>query len=483
MPGGILSLLLTNPHGIDNSPLKFGQSAGEIRNVDDTFEPSMPAKLAYLLSGAQMAKEGLESAREGSLAGDPIRAAGGLGQAVLGALPGMGRAAAPLYETMPRLAAMLTAGTVAPMAAEGAFSSSPAEAGERSSPLEGLYADRSRLSDQLQAATAARDAEARTGKGPKFLAADAEVKRLTSQIGGLDSMIRDENEKTSPAAIARQKQADYEQDQANKRAELDKPFAERHPYINEAMTVGAPALAAGLSFAGMRGIANKGNKLLSELLKAREAGDTIGMQEAAARLSAWENPVTRYSKQAAAFALPATLPVDMRLMGDTIDKYTLPTDSKAQNAARDRLADIPQYLKDSEQALVSGLVMSATGGKTGAMTAGGAPGSDARAMLGLYGDKEPATLSQLLKEGADATASVQGPLGRAQKARQARETAVATDGQRNQQLENGAELVGEAAADAQPSLSSSEPAHHSVLQPRNKRGRFSGPPQKPKNDN
>lgn len=479
----LLSLLLTNPHGLDNSPLKYGQSVGEIRNVDDSFEPSIPAKLAYLLSGIPMAKQGLQSAREGSLAGDPIKAFGGLGQAALAALPAVGKAAVPLYETMPRLSAMLTAGTVAPMAAEGAFSSSPAEAGEKATPLEGLYADRSRLSDQLQTATAARDAEARTGKGPKYLAADAEVKRLTSQIGGLDSMIRDENEKTSPAAIARQKQADYEQQKANERAELDKPFAERHPYINEAMTLGAPTLSAALSFAGMRGIANKGNKLLKDLLQAREAGDTIRMQEAAARLASWENPVTRYSKQAAAFALPATLPVDMRLMGDTIDKYTLPKDSKAQNDARDRLADIPQYLKDSEQALVSGLVMSATGGKTGAMTAGGAPGSDARAMLGLYGDREPATLSQILKEGSNATESVQAPLARAQSAMKDREATVASAGQRNQQLDNGAELVEEAAAGAPPSLSPSESAHHSALQPRNKRGQFKGPPQKPKNDN
>lgn len=471
----LLSLLLTNPHGIDNSPLKYGQSVGEIRNADDPYYgtggPSMPASLAYLLSGIPMGIEGAQKARQGSLEGDPIKAAGGIGQAALAALPAAGKAAAPIYETLPGLAGLLTAGTVAPMAAEGAFSSTPAEAGEQTSPLQGLYADRSRLSDQLQNATRARDAEGRTGKGPKYQAADAEVSRLTSQIGGIEGMIRDENEKTSPEAIARQKQADFEQQKANERAELDKPFAERHPYINTAMAVGGPTLAGALSFAGMRGVANKGNKLLQDLQDARQAGDTIGMQEAAARLSSWENPLTRYSKQTAAFALPATLPMDMRLMGDTIDKYTLPPDSKAQQAAKERLADIPQYLKDSEQALMSGLVMSATGGKTGAMTAGGAPGSDARAMLSLYGDKDPATLSKLLQDGADATASVQGPLGRAQKARQARESG-------NQQLDSADAQVAGAARELTPS---SEPPHHSALQPR-KNGRFSGPPLRPEND-
>ena len=167
----LLSLLLTNPHGIDNSPLKFGQSVGEIRNVDDPYAgtggPSMPASLAYLLSGIPMAKEGLQSAREGSLAGDPIRAAGGLGQAALGAVPGMGRAGEALVATAPRLAALLTAGTVAPMAAEGAFSSTPAEADEVD-PVQSLYADRSRFSFGVGKGTGARGYDAPAGDGPRM---------------------------------------------------------------------------------------------------------------------------------------------------------------------------------------------------------------------------------------------------------------------------------------------------------------------------
>lgn len=517
-------LLISNPRGWGESPLNYDPTRGEIRNPDDPYYgtggPSMPAKLAYMLSGIPMAREGIESAREGSLAGDPIKAAGGVGQTALAALPVMGKAATPLFETAPRLAAMLTAGTVAPMAAEGVFSASPAKAAP-ADPIQQLYQDRANLSQQIEEAGRIRSREERTGKGPKFQAADQDYRSLLSRKDALDARIQNLEHANSPEAEAERKQAAYEQDQANQKAELDKPFAERHPYINEAMTLGGPTLAAMLSFAGMRGIANKGNKLLQELQDARSAGNVLSMQEAAAKLDQWNKPANRLGKQAAAIALPATLPVDMRLMGDNIDKYTLPPDSKAQNAARDRLADIPQYLKDSEQALVSGLVMSATGGKTGAMTAGGAPAGDARAMLSLYGKKDPATLSQLLREGAEAGTSAQPALGAQDAAIQARRAGLSTDptepslsealaagsgssrgartrsGPQPPSIPAGAGPSGPATTEAGAGRSGKLPeasqrgeggssserasSHHSILQPR-KKGRFSGPPKRPNND-
>lgn len=518
-------LLVSNPRGWGDSPLSFDPNQGEIRNPDDPYYgtggPSIPAKLAYMLSGIPMAQEGIENARAGAVAGDPIKAAGGIGQTALAALPAFGKAAAPLFETAPRLAAMLTAGTAAPMAAEGVFSASPAKAAP-ADPIQQLYQDRANLSQQIEEAGSIRSREERTGKGPKFQAADENYRSLVSRKDALDARILNLEHANSPEAEAERKQAAYEQDQANKKAELDKPFAERHPYINEAMTLGGPTLAAMLSFAGMRGVANKGNKLLQELQDARSAGNVIGMQEAAAKLEQWNKPANRLGKQAAAIALPATLPVDMRLMGDNIDKYTLPPDSKAQNAARDRLADIPQYLKDSEQALVSGLVMSATGGKTGSMTAGGAPAGDARAMLSLYGKKDPATLSQLLREGAEAGTSAQPALGAQDAAIQARRAGLTIDpteaslpaataagsssnpsagtrsGLQSPERPAGVDPSNPATTGAGAgrsgtpseasqrggSGSSSERAssHHSILQPRNKQGQFKGPPKRPSND-
>jgi len=474
---GILSLLLTNPHGLDNSPLKFGQSQGEIRNIDDSLGPSMPAKLAYLLSGAQMAGEGLQRAREGSLAGDPIKAAGGLGEAALAAIPGMGKAGEALVATAPRLAALLTAGTVAPMAAEGAFSSSPAVAAETSNPLPGLYADRQKLSDQIAKTTQARDLEGRTGKGPNYRSLDAEVQKLTTQLGGLDQMIRRNEDANSPEHAQDLAQRQKQIDDQNAAAELNKPFQERHPNVALGMTLGAPVASALLARYGLNKIADKGENLLADLLQAKANGDVGAIQDAAARLAQWKGSVL--PKQAAAIAIPSTIPVDARAMGDTIDKYSLPPSSPAQQAAAERLGDPIQYAKDALPAIVSGL----TFGGVGAKMARSAPRGDAAAMGDMYGGKDQATLSKLLQDQSNATASVQGPLGRAQKARQAREAAVDSGDQRNQQLESGAELVGEAAGDAQPSLPSSDPAHHSALQPRNKKGQFKGPPQLPKNDN
>lgn len=491
-------LLISNPHGLGIAPpaiqydgditnsldpradyigQKFGPEAGALAqkllnagvNVRDTAKG-----VAKGLSGIGMAEDAGTNLANAVDRGDPISAAGSVAQAGLAAIPvGGPRLAELLYKSTPRALGLAATLGASDLAAKGLLS--PAEAGDVN-PLDALYKRQADALQKVQDLTAARDAEGRTGKGPKYQDLDRQLKGAVGEQSAIDNMIHDENEKNSPKAIAAQKQADYEQQKANERAELDKPFSERHPYINEAMTVGAPMMSAGLSFAGMRGIANKGNKLLSDLLQARKDGDVVGMQEAASRLAGWENPMTRYSKQAAAFALPATLPVDMRLMGDTIDKYTLPTDSKAQKAANDRLADIPKYLRDSEQALMSGLVLSATGGKAGAMTAGGAPGSDARAMLGLYGKKDSATLSKLLQEGAAATEGVQAPIGRAQSAMRDREAASSLTDRKGQLLEE--------AAGVSPAIaSSSEPAHHSVLQPRNNKGRFSGPPQKPKNDN
>jgi hypothetical protein len=290
-------------------------------------------------------------------------------------------------------------------------------------------------------------------------------------------MIRHNEDLNSPEhqqdLIQRQKNLDAK----NAAAELNKPFQERHPNVALGMTLGAPVASAVLARYGLNKIADKGESLLANLLMAKESGDVGAVQDAAARLARWKGTVL--PKQAAAVAIPSTIPVDARALGDTIDKYSLPPSSPAQQAADKRLSDPVQYAKDALPAIVSGI----TFGGVGAKMARGAPRADAAAMGDLYGSKDSATLSQILKEQSNATESVQAPLARAQSAMKDREAAVASAGQRNQQLDNGAELAEEAAAGVSPSLSSSEPAHHSVLQPRNKKGRFSGPPQKPKNDN
>lgn len=476
MAGGILAQLLANPHGYGAFP-PAEVNQGEIRNLPDPYYgtggPSLPAKLAYAISGIPMAIEGLTSAREGSLAGDPVRAAGGLGEAALAAVPAMGKAAEPLFATAPRLAALLAAGTAAPMAAEGALSPTPAEAGEAVDPLQSLYSDRARLTDEIAAATNRMNTEARTGKGPRFHDAEAELQRLTTQKAGLDQMIQAKEKENSPEHKQDLVQRQREIDEANAKAELDKPFQERHPNLSMALTMGAPVAAGAASMFGLRGIAAKGESLLADLLKAREIGDVPAMQQAAARLENWKR--TAIPKQAAAIGVPATFPVDARVTGDMVDKYSLPPDSKAQNAAAERLGDLPQYAKDAVPALVSGLVYSGLGSKF----APHAPRGDAAAMGGLYGNKDAKSLADLLREGETASESVQGAIARSQTARQAREAASLEGAREGQQLDNAAGQVEGAARELKsPSL----PNHHSALQPRNKKGQFKGPPKYPEND-
>lgn len=214
------------------------------------------------------------------------------------------------------------------------------------------------------------------------------------------------------AANARMKEqqmrAEFELGQHQK--EMDQPFAERHPFMSTAMAVGAPAVSGALAAAGMGSIASKGNKLLGLVEKAKAAGDVQAMQEAMARLANWRRTVI--PKQALSIAVPATAPIDARIYGDVVDKYSLPESSKAQQHATQRLGDVPSYLANSEQALASGLIGSLMGGKVGSMAAP-APRGDAGAMLKLYGGKDATQLGETLGTGADASAALRARMGAA----------------------------------------------------------------------
>lgn len=89
--GGIMPFLENNPHGSGNSPLKYGQSEGEIRNPDDPYSgtggPSLPSQMAYDLSGIPTVLEGIRLGREGSNEGDPTKMLQGIGEVGLGAAP------------------------------------------------------------------------------------------------------------------------------------------------------------------------------------------------------------------------------------------------------------------------------------------------------------------------------------------------------------------------------------------------------------
>lgn len=500
-------LLVSNPHGwgmnppaqvydgdITNalSPMadrigqKYGPLAGALAQrlmdagsaIGDTAEG-----VAKGLSGIGMAEEAGTNLAHAVDRGDPLAAAGSVAQAGLAALPAAGRFAKPLIETTPRLASLLMTAGIAPAAAAGVLSPTEAEAKSRKpvqalavedKPLpadNGLTPDQNARMIQLQKDVArgnwrtgaerrAKESELNQLQG---LATDYAKNRNAAATEAARIEATAKAQREADAAAATQK-ADQE------KAALDQPFQSRHPNIATGLAIGAPIASGVLAATGLGRVAMKGKGLLAELLQAREAGDVTKMAETAAALNNWQKSAP--IKQAMAIGVPATLPADARVTGDIVDKYSLPNTSKAQHEAAERLGDPVQYAKDAIPAIASGLVFGGVGSKF----APSAPRGDAKAMLGLYGGKDPATLSEVLQKGADATATVQGPIGRAQRARQARESG-------NQQVDNGDALAQEALGGASQSSLPSELAHHSALQPRNKKGRFSGPPQRPKNDN
>jgi hypothetical protein len=276
----------------------------------------------------------------------------------------------------------------------------PASADSSAGPLQDLFAQKAELSRRRAAAASARDAEGRTGKGPKWQSANDEVSRIDAQISGLDQIIAEEQKKNSPEFALKM---DEERRLAKERAakeELDKPFQERHPMLTAALNIGAIPATLALSRFGLNKIAGQGENLMAAVLRARQSGDMNAMREAVAKLDQWKR--WAMPKQAAAVAVPATLPADVRTMGSVIDKYSLPPDSKAQQAASRELGDPLQYAKDSIPALAQGLTYSAIGAKL----AKSAPVGDARAVVNLYGNREAPSLAQILKEGKAASADL-----------------------------------------------------------------------------
>lgn len=464
---------------------KYGPGAGALaqRLLNAGVHVRDTAKgIAKGLSGIGMAEEAGDNLAHAVDAGDPIGAAGSIAQGGLAAIPAAGRYAEPLIRTTPRLASFLMTAGAAPVAASGIFAPTEAEAKPRAkapiaeAPAETPPADNGLSPDQnARLVTLQKDVSRGNWRtGAERRSKEAELRQLQDLSADYS---RNKNAAATKAAeieaTARaQREADAaaaEQKAAEEKAALDQPFQARHPKLSMALTLGAPIASGALSAVGLGRVAGKGKSLLSQLLQAREAGDVTKMAESAAALDKWQRSAPL--KQALSIGLPATLPAEARAVGDVTDRYGLPPSSKAQQAAKERLSNVPEYLKDSLSGVMTGL---AVGGAIGTKLAPSAPRGDAKAMLSLYGGKDPATLSQLLRDGADASASAQGPIGRFQTAHQARV-------RRNQQVDSAAATSEEALGGAPPSLSSSEPVHHSVLQPR-KKGRFSGPPKRSSND-
>ena len=97
-------------------------------------------------------------------------------------------------QAAPRTAAAVAGGAAmtAPTAAEP-----PGQADVQGS-LQQLLSQRATLQRQTGEARARREAERRSGEGPRYQAADTEFRQLNDQLSGLDALIRDKQKRNSP---------------------------------------------------------------------------------------------------------------------------------------------------------------------------------------------------------------------------------------------------------------------------------------------
>jgi hypothetical protein len=339
------------------------------------------------------------------LAGGPIL--GGVGKA--------GGAVLEAVRNSPKMAAALMAGLgiTTPSAA--------GEEDEEASRLKGLFKSREEAEARRKMAEMEALAQKKTGMGPKYMQAQAKADEAKAEVAGLDRMIADENKKTDPEYIRQQEIADRQAEQDAKDAELDKPFSERHPYISTGMSLAGPVAAGALAKYGMGKIAKKGESLMADMLKAKEAGNVTDIADTAAAMKQWNKwaPV----KQTGVLGASAAVPLELRAVGDNIDKYALPEKSKAQQAAAERLDDPWGYVKSSIPLIVSGAV----GAGVGSKLAQSAPRGDVKAMIERYGNKDESAIADQMTKGSQLSTALQAPLGQFERARQARSGTVLAD--------------------------------------------------------
>lgn len=164
-------------------------------------------------------------------------------------------------------------------------------------------------------------------------------------------------------------------DGENKRlkGENSQSFAARNPELARIMAVAGP-LAAGVLTRGMLGrIADKGTKYVDEATEGLATNNPSQYAMASSNAQKWEDKAFR--NQAGAFAAGAAIPFEFRALGDTVDKYGLPTtyvdaagdvqSVPAQQAAAEkfRLGNMANYVAEGVPAILSGLSGAAVGAK------------------------------------------------------------------------------------------------------------------------
>lgn len=544
-----LATLLRNPRGWGESPLPYDPTQGEIRNPDDPYYgtggPSLPARLAYLMSGIPMALEGIQGARDASLEGDPVRTAANVAQVGLSAAP-----FSSAINTLPRLSALLAANSIVPEVASGELTFvSPAEAASKKAKKANVAAETKKMPE---AAPAPAPASVDNGLSPEENAelktlqrrmqnsewsSGAERRAIESRLNQLQSVsadyARSKNQAVTEAArieatarAEREARAAKEAEEAAAReAQANEPFKKAHPWLSAAIpatTSLAALLIGGRLGYGNRKVFQEGLTELSEKIAtagktaedAYKAGDVLTAAQATKEAEALNNALAGLIKKGEASTLSTALAAGT--IGDIGLAAPLVIDKASALPGSPLEKETNEQLDFSDPAILG---QWAGRMALGALLHGGAVKGGALAGQALYGpvkipsgtDAKATTLSGLLTQGAtDDLAKVQEELTAY---RRSRDAAPASDsalpGNIAPQAGNDAGLWQAYLATQTPAIpppqagaggvanvlrqnspaqglppnASLSPPHHSALQPRDRRGQFKGPPKYPENDN
>jgi hypothetical protein len=186
-----------------------------------------------------------------------------------------------------------------------------------------------------------------------------------------------------------------------RREQLSQPFVGRHPNLATAATVAGPVLAGVLTH---RGFNNYNRSMADAARSTREAMAGNNFRDAAANASTADRLARReLGTKLAGAGFYSTIPADMRMMGDFVDRYALPPDAPAQQDAERRQGDLGGYLRNFAGNTVSGAVGSAAGAAGalfGKYRTGPAEARTAASYIAGTGGKSPDQIARVLADRA-----------------------------------------------------------------------------------
>lgn len=312
----------------------------------------------------------------------------------------VGRGVGTALRAAPKIAAPLLAALGIGASTGEAGSEANVPAAESVAPTAGnltkLYEQQSVLQQQAEAARQQRESMRPRNRrpsprdDPQFTDADAEFKKLSTQLDALNQVIADEQKRGSPEhALEMQKRAAMDAED-QKRREAAMPFRERYPQVAGAL----PAIGLGLSAALPFMLKGKGNlssfyagspqgqmrTAVTEAQAARTAGDApaAALREAELRdmIDKLPTAATKAGKAGAAAFAGGALTSEANMFPDQYDAYNLP-EGDAKKEALTKALSVPTYLERGAMGALTGL----SGYKAGELLPSkGAPVSLARAL-------------------------------------------------------------------------------------------------------